>query len=157
MKALIVYDSMYGNTEKIAMAVGQGLGDSAKIVRSIDMTPEDMQDLNLLVVGSPVHGGRASEKMQEFFKTINKGVLKNVYVTAFDTRFESNKHGLGLNTLMNIIGYAATKILRLLIAKGGTQIIDPEGFIVTGEKGPLKDGELERAKAWGELIASKLK
>ena len=58
--------------------------------------------------------------------------------------------------MVKFLGYAAKPIANLLSQKGGKQVIDPEGFIVLGEKGPLKEGEVERVKTWVENIKSKL-
>lgn len=156
MNSLVIYDSVYGNTEKIARAIAEGLGSETKLVSANDLDPAKLVGLDILVIGSPVHGGRASEKLQVVFREIKRGTLQSVKVAAFDTRFEQSKQGTGLKLLMGVIGFAADKMLRQLVRKGGTQIAEPEGFIVTGREGPLKEGELERAKAWGQQIVTKL-
>jgi flavodoxin len=152
MNALLIYDSMFGNTEKIALAVAEGMGPDTKTVRATDLNPDDLVDLDVLVIGSPVHGGRASENMLRFFETLKKDSLKDVKVAAFDTRFEKNTHGLGLKMVMNMIGFAAGKILNTLENKGAKHILDPEGFFVMDKEGPLKEGEIDRAKLWGKSI-----
>ena len=58
MKAFIIYDSVYGNTEKIAQAIGDGLTGDVKVVRVGDVDPSELKPCDLLIVGSPVHGGR---------------------------------------------------------------------------------------------------
>jgi flavodoxin I len=55
---------------------------------------------------------------------------------------------------MKVIGYAAPKIAKSLIAKGGRQVAPPEGFIVLDKEGPLRDGELERAAAWARDVVA---
>lgn len=122
MNSLVIYDSMFGNTEKIALAVAEGMGVNTKVTRATELNSNDLVDLDVLVIGSPVHGGRASESLLKFFTTLKKDTLKDVKVAAFDTRFEKNTHGLGLKMLMNVIGFAAGKILNTLESKGAKQI-----------------------------------
>jgi flavodoxin I len=149
MKTLIIYDSYFGNTEKIAQAIAQPLGESALAVRLADVKPEHFDGLELLIVGSPTRGFRPSEPIGKFLKELDKSKLKDVKVAAFDTRID-------LTTIKSKIfrfvvktgGFAAKTIARELQKKGGKQVLVPEGFLVTDEKGPLKEGELERAGQW---------
>ena len=150
MKSLVIYDSLYGNTEMIANAIGITL--SCNVVRINSTSAKELQTLDLLIVGSPTHGGRPTPALDTFLKNLPKHALENVKVTAFDTRFAPEEHGLGLRILMNIIHFAAGKIAKILVNKGGKLILEPEGFIVEDKKGPLKKGELERAKKWARQI-----
>lgn len=83
------------------------------------------------------------------------GTLNGVKVAAFDTRIrpEDSTHRF-LNVMMKIFGWAAKPIAKQLTKKGGTLTAEPEGFAVLESKGPLKPGEVERAKAWGERLAA---
>lgn len=152
MNALVIYDSVYGNTEKIAQAVAVGLGTDTKLMRIGEITSDSLTGLDVLVIGSPVHGGKSTEKLQALFKEIRQGSLDSVKVTAFDTRFQRSEQGVGLKMLMGVIGFAAEKMISQLVQKGGEKVIEPEGFIVQGTEGPLKEGEIERATAWGQEI-----
>src|SRR5688500_524985 len=114
MTSLLIYDSMFGNTEKVALAVAEVMGTDTKVTKATDLNPDDLTDLDVLVIGSPVHGGRASENMLRFFETLKNDSLKDVKVAAFDTRFEKNTHGLGLKMVMNVIGFAAGKMINTL-------------------------------------------
>ena len=145
MKTLIVYDSTYGNTEKVARAIGGAINGDIKALRVGELKPGDMESLDLLVVGSPTQGGRATQPMQAFLTQIPASVLKGKNVAAFDTRMTTK--------LVGIFGYAAGRIADSLKTKGGSLVLTEEGFFVTGAKGPLKEGELERAAKWGrELV-----
>ncbi|MBE3119047.1 MAG: flavodoxin family protein, partial [Candidatus Atribacteria bacterium] len=66
MKAMIVYDSTHGNTEKIAEAIAGGMGRGTKVRRPQAVGAEEMRGVDLLVVGSPTLGGRPSKAIQEF-------------------------------------------------------------------------------------------
>jgi flavodoxin I len=75
-------------------------------------------------------------------------------VTAFDTRLSAREKNPALRLLLKTVGYAAGRIADSLAAKGGKLAAPPEGFIVEGREGPLREGELERAAAWGKTIAA---
>ena len=153
MKAFIIYDSTYGNTEKIAHAIGQGLAGEIKLMRIGEAKPAQLKTCDLLIVGSPVHGGRATPELDEFIKQIPENSLDGVSVAAFDTRFEAEEQGVGLRILMRVIRYAAPRIAKALVKKGGILVADPEGFIVENKEGPLRQGELERATKWATQLS----
>ena len=146
MKALIVYDSIYGNTEKIARAIAEAITPSGEVkaLRAGEASPAELESIDLLIVGSPTHGGRPTPAVQDFLSTVTQQALKGIKVTAFDTRVMSR--------FAKIFGYAAGRIAGNLKKKGGMPIISPEGFFVTGREGPLKEGEQERAAAWAKGI-----
>ena len=155
MKALIVYDSVYGNTEKIARAIAGAItpSDGAKILRAGEANPSELASIDLLIVGSPTHGGRPTPAIREFLSRIPANALKNVGVTSFDTRFQAKDKGVGMRILLGVVGYAAGRITDSLKGKGGYLAAPPEGFIVEDNEGPLKEGELERAASWAKEIA----
>ena len=144
MKTLLVYDSTYGNTEEIARAIGEAITGEVKVLRVGEADPSETFDL--LIVGSPTHGGRPTRAIQNFTKRIP--ALNNIPTAAFDTRFSTK--------LVGIFGYAAGGIANTLKGKGGNLVIPPEGFFVKGMKGPLKEGEPERAAGWAEEIAKSI-
>jgi len=149
MKALIVYDSLYGNTEKIAQAIGGGIGGEVKVVKVGEANPEELDSYDLLIVGSPTQGGRHTVATREFLGKIPADALKDKRVASFDTR--------GKTWVVKIFGWAATRIADSLKEKGGNLVAPGEGFFVKATKGPLLDGELERAAAWAKGIAESKK
>lgn len=162
---LVLYDSQFGNTEKIAQAIGRGIsakggpafggsGD-VEVKKSADIGTVDWSTLKLLVVGSPTQGGRPTATLQKVFATIPANGLTQVKVAAFDTRFKAKDQNFALRLLVKTIGYAAEKLAKILESKGGTLAAPPEGFFVTGKEGPLLDGELERAEKWGRSLRNK--
>ena len=66
MKVLIVYDSAYGNTEKVARAIGGVITGEVKVLRPGEVNPSELQSLDLLIVGSPTQGGRPTPAIQDF-------------------------------------------------------------------------------------------
>ena len=156
MKVLIIYDSVFGNTEQIAQAIGNALGsqEDVEILRVSNVKPEQLTGLKLLIVGSPTRQFRPTAATTSLLKSIPKNGLKGVKVAAFDTRFtvsEIEKVRI-LAFFVRIFGYAAKPISDRLEKKGGELIIPPEGFFVEGTEGPLKEGELERATDWAKQI-----
>jgi flavodoxin len=148
MKTLIIYDSFYGNTEKIARAIGGAIVGEVKVLRPGEVNPSELQSIDLLIVGSPTQGGRPTKAMQDFLNKISSSAVKGVNFAAFDTRFSTK--------LVGIFGYAAGRIAETLKKKGGTLILPPEPFFVKSKEGPLKEGELERAAGWAKgLLESK--
>ena len=148
MKTLVVYDSVYGNTEQIAKAIGGAVTGDVRVLWSGEVNPSELKTADLLIVGSPTQGGRATPAIQELLNKIPEASLKNIKVAAFDTRISTKWVG--------VFGYAAGRIAGNLKEKGATLIAPPEGFFVKGTKGPLKEGESERAAGWvQEIIESK--
>jgi len=157
MKAMVVYDSIFGNTEQIAQAIGNALGspEDVEILRVGDVKPEQLMGLKLLIVGSPTRGFRPTPAITNLLKSIPKDGLKGIKVAAFDTRIAlSDVNSPILPVFVKIFGYAAKPIADGLTKKGGELTIPPEGFFVKGTEGPLKEGELERAAEWAQLIKS---
>jgi len=156
MKVLVVYDSQYGNTEKIAQAIGAAFpADTVRVVKVDAAKPADLAGIDLLIVGSPTQGGRGTQSVQKFLSDIPAGALKNVKVAAFDTRFQAKEKGFALRLLMKSVGYATGRIASALEGKGGTPAAEPQAFFVSGREGPLHEGEVERATAWAKTLAGK--
>lgn len=160
MKAMVVYDSMYGNTGKIAEAIGTALGsqEEVEIVRVGEVKPEQLIGVTLLIVGSPTQRFSPTQATTQFLKGIPKNGLEGVKVAAFDTRFtesEIEKVRI-LAFFVRIFGYAAKPTADRLEKKGGQLIIAPEGFFVSAVEGPLLEAELERAADWAKQVLAKL-
>jgi flavodoxin I len=154
MKALLVYDSTYGNTEGIARAIAAAIAGEAKAIRVGEAKTEDIDSVDLLIVGSPTQGFQATKPIQVFIASIPASALKGKAVAAFDTRIQAAEVGKALRQFMKIGGYAAPRIARALEKKGGNLAAPPEGFFVVEKEGPLVEGELERAAAWAKGIAA---
>ncbi len=145
MRVLVVFDTLYGNTEQIAKAIGEAFTDDVKVLRIGNVNTSDLAKNDLIIMGSPTNGGRTTKPFQEFLDNIPESTVKGVKFAAFDTRLSTRFVGL--------FGYAAGRIATTLKKKGGILAADPQGFFVKATKGPLKDGELERAKSWAKGLA----
>jgi flavodoxin len=163
MKALVVYDSVFGNTQKIAVAIaeairaatgGAGTDTEVEARRASETDPGQLRGVQLLVVGSPTRAFRPTKAATAFLKNIASGSLEGVSVAAFDTRADvAEVNSRILTALVKLFGYAAEPMARRLVSRGGRQVAEPAGFYVTGTEGPLKEGELERAAAWARQAA----
>jgi flavodoxin len=154
MKIVVAFDSYFGNTQKIAEAVAGGFAPhhSVEVVRVSECKPEQLQGVELLVVGSPTRAFSASEATKAFLKGLPGGALRGVKVAAFDTRMDVTKAPGILRFLAGIFGFAAAPIAARLKQKGGTLAGEPAGFMVKDTEGPLEDGELDRAAAWAKTL-----
>lgn len=153
MKTLVVYESFFGNTEKIAQAVGKALG-GGQVLKFSDFTLDALKGVELLVVGSPTRAFQPTPGIKTFLKSLPAGSLNGVRAAAFDTRMDVKEVNNAFLTFMeSIFGYAAEPIAKALVKKGAVQPVPAEGFIVKGSEGPMREGELERAAEWaGKLL-----
>ena len=155
MKVLVLYDSVFGNTEQIANAMGQAVGSAAEVqVKRIDsVDAQELNGLDLLIVGSPTRGFRPTEPITQFLKGLPQNSLKGIKTAAFDTRVSvQDVNNAILSFMVKIFGYAAEPINKGLLRKGGIQSAEPQGYVVKESEGPLKEGELERAASWATSL-----
>jgi flavodoxin len=150
MRGLIVYDSVHGNTEKVAQAVGDALAGEVRVQRpeGAEGTPT-VEAVELLIVGSPTHGGWFTEAIRDWLDQLPAAGLQGIPAAVFDTRTRPT-------FLSRIFGFAAPRMAKRLEKEGVTLLVAPAGFIVEGIKGPLEEGELERAANWTQQIAESI-
>jgi len=141
MRTLIIYDSFYGNTKKVAEEISKVFVPPAKVVSVEEMQPDMLKHIDLLVVGSPIFGWQPSERTSQFLSNLSEDTLVGKKAASFDTRVKLFIHG-----------EAAIKIASSL-KKAGAQIIGkPGAFFVKGKEGPMIDGEIEKAKEWAKKL-----
>ena len=160
MKAMVVYDSQFGNTATVAHSIGEALGaqGDVTVAKVGDVRPEQLSGVGLLVVGSPTQKFSPTGATKDFLQSIPRGALEGVKVAAFDTRItpeEIEKVGI-LAFFVRIFGYAAEPIASRLQKKGGDLAGPPQWFYVGGTEGPLLEGELQRAADWAQEISQTL-
>ena len=147
MTTLIVFDSVYGNTETIARAIGDAIPGTVQVLRVGQVNPGELEAVDLLIIGSPTHGAMPTEAVQALIDSIGPPSREGVRVATFDTR-------LTWPFLERWGGFAAPKMADTLEEKGWTLAGEPGGFFVRGlKKGPLKKGEIERAATWAKGLA----
>ena len=158
MKAIVVYESHWGNTAAIARAIAEGIGPGARALSTAEATAETIAGADLIVAGAPLLG----------FSLPTEGMLKGIGAntpTPPDLSHPSMRSWLGTlpkgsgraaafeTRIWWSPGSAAKTILGQLEAAGYRSVAKAERFIVKGRYGPLRDGELEKAKAWGAELA----
>jgi hypothetical protein len=164
MHAMVVYETVWGNTELLAREIAEGIGaDTVDVVDAASAPPAIENDVDLLVVGGPTHAfsmstasTRESARQQGATRIPAGGIREwierlstptsSVPVATFDTRVVSPR----------LPGSAAKKAMKRLVALGFRPAVKPETFGVHGYSGPVADGELERARQWGRTIAGAL-
>lgn len=147
-KALVVYYSVYGNTEKIARALATGV-ESAGIdveVTSIDRVAFDkLTQYDLFAVGAPTHTMRIAKPMAEFLDKMKNVNSKGKKGFAFDTKLKFPLAG------------SAGKGIEKRLKKMGITIVKPHvSVIVQDAKGPLEEGAEEKFKQIGAELARSL-
>lgn len=145
MNALVVYESRFGNTERIAQAIGAALDTGAPpTVASYEAVAEVPAGLDLVVVGAPTHAHGVPAEFKTFLDKLPDDALDGVAVATFDTRYR--KPAL-------LTGSAARGIAKRLGRKGARLVAPPESFFIEHSEGPLEQGEVERAAAWAHGLA----
>ena len=156
-----MYESLWGNTAAIARAIAEGIGPEAQALSTAEASATAIADADLIVAGAPVQGFRLpTDKMREsihknpgrapappdlshpsmrsWLDALPKGQR---CFAAFETRIWWSPRG------------ATSAIVSGLKRAGYRPVGKPQRFIVKGKYGPLRDGELERARLWGAELA----
>ncbi len=158
MNCLIVYDSVYGNTEQVARAIAAALAPahSVRLVKTDQIARLDAASIDLLIVGGPTHRHRMSSPIAAVLKATPRGALKGVKAATFDTRYRMAEW---------LSGSAGSGIARRLRKLGGSLQAPPESFFIERDMPPqgekrrhnlerLEIGEVERATRWAMKIMS---
>lgn len=165
MKALVVYESLWGNTAAVAAAIAEGLGPEARALSTADAVGPALADADLIVAGSPVLAFKIpSEKIRESLRVTPPGApapadLSRPSMSAWLGALPAG-HGRAAafdTQVRGPFGSAAPAMDEALEHAGYQSIAKPVGFIVKGKYGPLRAGELERARAWGEQLGREVR
>ena len=160
MKAVVVYESFWGNTAAVAHAIAAGLGVGMPALATGEATAEVLAGADLVVAGSPVIGFRMpTDKMRESLR-VTPGAARppDLSQPSMASWLQGLPAGQGAAAAFDTrvrgpFGSAAPAILKALEQAGYRGIAKPRGFIVAGKYGPLRAGELDRAREWGAELA----
>ncbi len=161
MHAVVVYESLWGNTAEVARAIAEGLGPGARALRTDEAGAEALEAVDLIVAGAPVFGFKlSSDKMREAIRA-NPGKAPappDLSSPALRTWLDVLPAGHGRSAAFDTqvrgpFGSGAPEIAKALEAAGYASLVEPAGFVVKGRYGPLRKGELDRARAWGAELA----
>ena len=165
MRAMVVYETMWGNTGQVAQAIAEGIRETCPVdVLDVGDAPaQPGGDVSLIVAGGPTHAfsmsksatraeahrrgathGSEAVGIREWLDALPTGRHTQAVAT-FDTRVGSVRH---------LPGSAAKKAGRVAGRHGYERADHAHSFFVADTDGPLLDGELERAIQWGRLLAT---
>jgi flavodoxin len=153
MKSIVMYASRYGNTQRIAEAITEALQThgEAQLFPADEALPILPKGFDLVVIGGPTEAHRMTKPVVRLFARIGKGTLQGMAAAAFDTRLRGPRA---------LTGSAGSGVARKLRRAGARLIVPEEGFFVknqaSSEKPELEPGELERAAAWADTLATLL-
>jgi hypothetical protein len=161
MKAVVVYESLWGNTRAVGQAIAEGIGPEARALSTAEASSARMADADLIVAGAPLQGfSLPGDRTRAGIKR-DTDPAPDLSIPTLRSWLEQLPDGQGrcaaFETKIRWSPGSATKtIVHELQAAGYPPIADPEHFIVTGTYGPLRDGELDRARDWGAHLASEM-
>jgi hypothetical protein len=165
MNSLVVYESWFGNTRRIAEVIADALAEEGEVkVVSVDDPLPSLLHVDLIVLGAPthVHGlSRPASRKDAIEKRGGDGevgigvrgwiealpLCGGPGVAVFDTR--AHKPEL-------LVGSAAHGMAHRLQHRGYRLVVEPESFFVGGTPGPLEEGELDRAAEWGKALVNEV-
>ena len=167
MRAVVVYESMWGSTAAIAQTIARELEryGEVRLISVLEARPNTVAGADLVVVGGPTHvhgmsrsgsrlstaeteaipGAATGPGVREWLRELPDG--RGTSAAAFDTRIDKPRW---------LVGAASGGIARGLRKHGYRMIAPGESFLVTDSEGPLKAGEIERAAAWAEEVAKRV-
>ncbi|HET6866640.1 MAG TPA: flavodoxin domain-containing protein [Solirubrobacteraceae bacterium] len=168
MNAIVVYESVYGNTREVAEAIAEGVGDAR--VFPVHEAANDVRGYELVVVGGPTHmhgmassssrhaavealhedgnahrvepGATEEPGLRAWLRDLAEG--PEVRAATFDTRLDRSPWLTG----------AASRGIAKRLRHRRYEVVDSESFLVEESEGPLADGEVDRAREWGRKLAS---
>jgi menaquinone-dependent protoporphyrinogen IX oxidase len=153
---LVIYDSVYGNTERIAQAIGSVLGERADVhLATVGQdgpvhlhSQSQWNEFELVVMGGPIHRVSLSAAMKALLKKIPKRALRGASVAVFETCYRDPAWQRG----------AAAREMGRKARKFGGQLVAPAEsfFFVVGREGPLEEGEEGRARQWARAILDRM-
>lgn len=162
MKAVVVYESLWGNTAAVARSIAEGIGPDALAMTTDQASQEVIADADLIVAGAPVLGfSLASDAIRDSVAQSEAGAPTppDLAHPSMRTWLESLPSGHGASAAFETRIWwsprgATGDIERRLQQAGYRSVAKAQKFVVKDKYGPLREGELERARLWGEELAA---
>jgi flavodoxin len=151
-KFIIVFSSWFGNTRKVAEAIGRAVSQNEEnqvLVKEIkEVDPKEVLDYDVILIGSPNHMGGPTRSAKKFIDELGKLDLKDKRGAVFDTYVRENVH----------VNKAVRKMTKRINQKIPSMklIADGLSILVKGVRGPLAEGELAKCEEFGNKISSQL-
>lgn len=167
MRAIVVYESMFGNTQRVAEAIADGLRSNFEVeLREVGSAERHVDGVDLLIVGGPIHAWqmtrpatrKGAREQAGGLPTVSKGIGIREFLSGLHDANKAKPQlaatfDTAVRTRWLPTGSAAKPAAKQLAHHGYRLIAEPEHFYVEDEHGPVVEGELERARAWGAQLA----
>ena len=158
---LIIFDTVFGNTGKVAGMLKETLtskGETVELATIAQVTENNFPSADVVIFASPTRAFRPTPNMQSLVRAF-KGLLKDKKVACLDTRMDvvevNNKF---LTFMAKHFGYANDFMMKTFKKAKAKIVCEPGEFFVKAQEGPLKDDTVQRVRDWAEkLLAGKLK
>lgn len=153
MKVLIVYESKYGNTKKVAETIGEGIkeeGIEPNVTHVKEVEEETIKDYDVIVIGSPTYVGSHAKSIKKFIKSLVNLPLEGKSFAVFDTHLGGKGGGFLRNTIKKMEEQIKKTIPNLKKVTSGLAVE------VKGIKGPIAERELPNCKNFGKELMKKL-
>jgi flavodoxin len=157
MKGIIIYDTSFGNTREIAKTIQETLketGVESDFFKVNEVKKLSAKEYDFFVFGSPTKFGTMSFAIKFFLGKVKSEEWTGKLFAAFDTE---NPENVEQSRIQNKEWSAAEKIALKLKEKNLRQLLPVHKALVLGQKGPLVEGEVDRAKIYARELATKLK
>ncbi|MBI9048135.1 MAG: hypothetical protein JEZ00_01840 [Anaerolineaceae bacterium] len=151
MKVVIIFDSIFGNTAKVAHAMADAIKTNVdvKAIQVGQFSDEDLKDCTHLLIGSPTRAFGPTSAIKQMLANLDRNSLQNVKISVFDTRMAIDEIDVKiLKFLEKRLGYASDTMQKIIKRRLKKQSVPWSSYIVNGSEGPLREGELQRAEAW---------
>lgn len=148
-KAIVIYDSRFGNTEEIARALARGMekqGVKVECVKVDEVNVDTLVEYDLLAIGGPTHNLGMSKPMKEFLEELKTVNISGKKGFCFDTRVQSRLNRFDLNS-------AAKRIEKKMKKMKVKMIKSRKSAIVEEREGPLEKGAQKTFEKLGKEIA----
>ena len=148
MEMLIVYDSRFGNTRRLAQAMAEAIKPQGP-VRTLgldEVLPSNLGAVDLLIVGGPTEEHGLSARMRQFTDALESRAGTGMVAATFDTRYR----------LPSAVSGSAAKTIAKRLRRHGIHVFtEPQSFFVTRSTAPeLESGETDRAASWAKQLAN---
>ncbi len=147
MKILIVYDTKYGNTKKVAELIGEGLkkveGNTVSVENVKEIDVEKEQTFDLILFGSPNHAGSHTNTVKKFIENLPNASLKGNSFAVFDTYMGEN--------FEKATGKMEEQITK--VTPNMKKLSSGLSIKVGGMEGPIVDEDLPKCKEFGIKLA----
>jgi flavodoxin len=145
MRALVVYESLFGNTELIAQTIARALAGrvSVRVVPLAQACHTELETADLLVIGCPTQYHDATPDALAWLDHLPRTALEGMATAVFDTRYH----------MAQLLSGSAAQVIGKRIEQCGARLLaPPQSFFVVNRDGPLEAGEVERAAAWADVL-----